>query len=85
MSRVQEKYQEAESSYESDLFNLVVPKCYLPKMLANGVVKSHVGRHEPESLTHLMPVGERRQHAGGGATAGTRVTVGDHLLMSLDY
>lgn len=53
MSQVQEKYQEAESSYGSDLLNLVVAKGYLTKLLANGAVKSYIGRHEPEILTHL--------------------------------
>jgi hypothetical protein len=40
MSQVQEKYKEAESSYGSDLLNLVVAKGYLTKLLANGAVKS---------------------------------------------
>jgi hypothetical protein len=31
----------------------VVAKGYLTKLLANGAVKSYVGRHEPEILTHL--------------------------------
>ncbi len=53
MNQVQEKYQEAESSYGSDLLNLVVTKGYLTKLLANGAVKSYIGRHEPEILTHL--------------------------------
>ena len=53
MSQVQEKYQEAESSYGSDLLNLVVAKGYLTKLLANEAVKSYIGRHEPEILTHL--------------------------------
>ncbi len=53
MSQVQEKYQEAESSYGSDLLNLVVAKGYLTKLLANGAVKSYIGRHEPEIRTHL--------------------------------
>ena len=53
MNQVQEKYQEAESSYGSDLLNLVVAKGYLTKLLANGAVKSYIGRHEPEILTHL--------------------------------
>ncbi len=53
MSQVQEKYQEAESSYGSDLLNLVVAKGYLTKLLANGAVKSYIGRHEPEILSHL--------------------------------
>ena len=45
MSPVQEKYQEAESSSGSDLLNLVVAKGYLTKLLANGAVKSYIGRH----------------------------------------
>jgi hypothetical protein len=53
MNQVQEKYQEAESSYGSDLLNLVVAKGYLTKLLANEAVKSCIGRHEPEILTHL--------------------------------
>jgi hypothetical protein len=53
MSQVQEKYQEAESSYGSDLLNLVVAKGYLTKLLSNGAVKSYISRHEPEILTHL--------------------------------
>lgn len=53
MNQVQEKYQEAESNYGSDLLNLVVAKGYLTKLLANDAVKSYIGRHEPEILTHL--------------------------------
>ncbi len=53
MSQVQEKYHEAESNYGSDLLNLVVAKGYLTKLLANEAVKSYIGRHEPEILTHL--------------------------------
>ncbi len=53
MSQVQEKYQEAESNYGSDLLNLVVAKGYLTKLLANEAVKSYIGRHEPEIPTHL--------------------------------
>ena len=53
MSQVQEKYQEAGSSYGSDLLNLVVAKGYLTKLLANGAVKSYIGRHEPEIMTQL--------------------------------
>ena len=53
MSQVQEKYQEAESSYGSDLLNLVVAKGYLTKLLADGAFKSYIGRYEPEILTHL--------------------------------
>ena len=56
MSQVQEKYQEAESSYGSDLLNLVVAKGYLTKLLANEAVKSYIGRHEPEIMTHLKLV-----------------------------
>ena len=56
MNQVQEKYQEAESSYGSDLLNLVLAKGYLTKLLANGAVKSYIGRHEPEILTHLEMV-----------------------------
>lgn len=56
MNQVQEKYQEAESSCGSDLLNPEVAQGYLTKLLANGAVKSCIGRHEPESLTHLEPV-----------------------------
>jgi hypothetical protein len=31
----------------------VVAKGYLAKLLANGAVKSYIGRHEPEILNHL--------------------------------
>ena len=31
----------------------MVAKDYLTKLLVNGVVKSYIGRHEPEILTHL--------------------------------
>ena len=53
MNQVQEKYQEAESSYGSDLLNLVVAKGYLAKLLANDLVKDYIVRHEPEILEHL--------------------------------
>jgi hypothetical protein len=53
MNQVQEKYQEAESNYGSDLLNLVVAKCYLTKLLANEAVKSYIGRHESEIPTQL--------------------------------
>ncbi len=53
MSQVQESYSQAEQNYGSDLLNLVVAKGYLTKLLANGAVKSYIGRHEPEILTHL--------------------------------
>ena len=53
MSQVQEKYQEAESSYGSDLLNLMVAKGYLAKLLTNEAVKHYIGRHEPEILGHL--------------------------------
>lgn len=53
MSQVQESYTQAEENYGSDLLNLVVAKGYLTKLLANGAVKSYIGRHEPEILTHL--------------------------------
>ncbi len=44
MSQVQEKYQEAESNYDSDLLNLVVAKGCLTKQLANDAVQSYIGR-----------------------------------------
>ena len=53
MNQVQEKYQEAESSYGSDLLNLVVAKGYLAKLLVNDLVKDYIARHEPEILEHL--------------------------------
>ncbi len=54
MNQVQERHQEAESSYGSVLLNLLVAKGgYLTKLLANETVKSYIGRHEPEILTHL--------------------------------
>jgi len=53
MDQVQESYTQAEENYGSDLLNLVVAKGYLTKLLANGAVKSYIGRHEPEILTHL--------------------------------
>jgi ParB-like chromosome segregation protein Spo0J len=53
MSQVQESYTQAEQNYGSDLLNLVVAKGYLTKLVANGAVKSYIGRHEPEILTHL--------------------------------
>ena len=31
----------------------MVAKGYLTKLLVNGAVKSDIGRHEPEILTHL--------------------------------
>ena len=53
MSQVQTQYKDAEQNYGSDLLNLVVAKGYLTKLLANEAVKSYIGRHEPEILTHL--------------------------------
>jgi len=53
MDQVQESYTQAEENYGSDLLNLVVAKGYLTKLLDNGAVKSYIGRHEPEILTHL--------------------------------
>jgi hypothetical protein len=53
ISQVQQKYQGAESSYGSDPLNLVVAKGYLTKLLTNEVVKSYIGRHDPEILTQL--------------------------------
>ncbi len=50
MSQVQSSYREAESTYGSDLLNLVVAKGYLTKLLANEAVKSYIQRHEPEIL-----------------------------------
>ncbi len=52
MSQVQESYTRAEQNYGSDLLNLVVAKGYLTKLLANGAVKSYIGRHESEILTY---------------------------------
>ena len=53
MDQVQESYTQAEENYGSDLLNLVVAKGYLTKLLVNEAVKSYIGRHEPEILTHL--------------------------------
>jgi len=53
MSQEQESYTQAEQNYGSDLLNLVVAKGYRTKLLANEAVKSYIGRHEPEILTHL--------------------------------
>ncbi len=53
MSQVHTQYQEAESSYGSDLLNLVVAKGYLTKLLGNEAVKSYITRHEPEILEHF--------------------------------
>ncbi len=53
MSQVHTQYQEAESSYGSDLLNLVVAKGYLTKLLGNDAVKSYITRHEPEILEHF--------------------------------
>ena len=39
--------------WQPDLLNLVVAKGYLTKLLTNEAVKSYIGRHEPEILTHL--------------------------------
>jgi hypothetical protein len=50
---VQESYTQAEENYGSDLLNLVVAKGYSTKLLANGAVKSYIGRLEPEILTHM--------------------------------
>lgn len=40
----------------SDLLDLVVVKGQLTKLLANRAVRSYMGRHEPETLTHLALV-----------------------------
>ena len=53
MSQVQATYKDAESSYGSELLNLVVAKGYLTKLLANAAVKSYIERKEPEILSHL--------------------------------
>ncbi len=50
---MQATYKDAESSYGSDLLNLVVAKGYLTKLLANAAVKSYIERREPEILSHL--------------------------------
>ena len=41
------------ADFASGLPNVVVAKGYLTKLLANEAVKSYIGRHEPEILTHL--------------------------------
>ena len=49
MIQVQERSQEAESTYDSDLLNLVVAKeGYLIKPLANEAVKSHSPATSPK-------------------------------------
>jgi ParB-like chromosome segregation protein Spo0J len=53
MSQVQESYKDAEENYGSELLNLVVAKGYVSKLLANEAVKSYIGRHQPEILSHL--------------------------------
>jgi hypothetical protein len=50
MSQVQSSYREAESTYGSDLLNLVVAKGYLTKLLSNEAVNSYIQRQEPEIL-----------------------------------
>ena len=45
--------KDAEENYGSELLNLVVAKGYVNKLLANPAVKSHIGRHDPEILSHL--------------------------------
>jgi len=52
MSLVQASYKDAESTYGSELLNLVVAKGYLTKLLANAAVKSYIERREPEILSH---------------------------------
>ena len=53
MSQVKASYKDAEENYGSELLNLVVAKGYATKLLANPAVKSYIGRHEPEILSHL--------------------------------
>jgi ParB-like chromosome segregation protein Spo0J len=53
MSQVQANYKNAEENYGSELLNLVVAKGYVTKLLPNLAVKSYIGRHQPEILTHL--------------------------------
>ncbi len=53
MDPARESYTQAEENYGSDLLNLVVAKGYLTNLLANAAVKSYIGRHVPEILTHL--------------------------------
>ena len=72
MSQVQEKYQEAESNYGSDLLNLVVAKGYLTKLLANEAIKSYIGRHEPQNPDPPGAGGEHCQHGRSRATAAGR-------------
>ena len=47
------------------------PKGYLIKRLSIGVVKSYIGRHEPEILTHLELVVNTVSMGGGGSAAAT--------------
>ena len=53
MSQVQASCKDAEENFGSELLNLVVAKGYVTKLLANPAVKSSIGRHEPEILSHL--------------------------------
>jgi len=53
MNQVQASYKDAEENYGSELLNLVVAKGYVTKLLSNPAVKSYIGRHEPEILSHL--------------------------------
>ena len=59
-------------------------KGYLTKLLANDAVKSYVGRHEPEILTHLelvvntvsMEEAVQQQQAATTEAAHEEVTTG---------
>lgn len=53
MNQVQASYKDAEENYGSELLNLVVAKGYVTKLLSNPAVKSYIGRHQPEILSHL--------------------------------
>lgn len=53
LRQVQEKCQQAESSYGYNLLNLMVVKGYLTKLPENEAVKSYIGRHERKILTRL--------------------------------
>lgn len=53
MSQVQASYKDAEENYGSELLNLVIAKGYVTKLLSNPAVKSYIGRHQPEILSHL--------------------------------
>jgi len=78
MNQVQEKYKDAEKSYDSELLNLVVAKGYLTKLVGNEAVRSWLSRHAPEILeqfdlvintTSMEEAMEQQAREDGGADA----------------